>query len=473
MAATTLFISYAHRDEAFLRELLAYLQPLVDVALIDVWHDRRMIAGDAIFPSIEIAQDRARIVLLLVSESYLASVECAREMWRALEKREKGRTAVVPVILRRCDWRAAPYAKFNALPTDGAPIDSADDREQSFLEVVQGVRTLAERFAHADVSARRRRFTLAIGAGVPALIVAAAWLALHYAMSGAPPSPAETSASPPPGADAIDVPAGVLVIAEAAATAPGGVAWNPGASGQWRLPNLFLCFRRDNVQQQASEVCQPTVLGMRHARVIAHGSAIHFADTYPAMTSWSPMFSVELKNQRVASVSVLGRGRCRFGVPCRLLDPGGGGHVAAEVLVLPAPESVGEPLVEYLQRCVDPDSLLAHQWQSLLAAAGFKTPDIAQISYVTLAQGFVALRPNALTPSMTDAVLASGGSPLQRGTSPDTFRGSILRRVAMLGDADDWAPLERNEVQQALAALRRNLQAANVADLVHRGCRRY
>ena len=41
----------------------------------------------------------------------------------------------------------------------------------------------------------------------------------------------------------------------------------------------------------------------------------------------------------------------------------------------------------------------------------------------------------------------------------------------MLGEADDWAPLVRNEVLQELAALRRNLEIASVAELVHRGCR--
>lgn len=468
--AATLFISYAHRDEAFLQELLAYLQPLVDASLIDVWHDRRMIAGDDIFPSIEVAQDRARIVLLLVSDSFISSVECAREMWRALEKREKGGAVVVPVILRRCDWRAAPFAKLNALPTDGAPIDSAQNREQACLEVVQGVRTLAERFVLKDVSARRRRFAFAVLTGVPAVLVAAAWLVLHYVMSEAPPSEPETSASIPPVPDAVGVPAGVLVIAEVAATAPGGTAWNPDASGQWRLPNLFLCFRPDTGQAQVSEVCQPTVLGMRHARVIAHASVTHLADTYPAMTSWSPVFSVELKNQRVASVSVLGRGRCRFGTPCQLLDPAGG-HVTAEVLVLPAPESVGESLWTYLERCVDPDSLLAQQWQSLLVAAGVKVPDIAQTSYAALAHTFISVRSNAVTPSMTDAMLATGDGPLPRAPLPETFRGSIFRRVALLGEAVDWAPLVRNEVQQELAALRRNLETANVADLARRGCR--
>lgn len=467
--AATLFISYAHRDEAFLQELLAYLQPLVDAALIDVWHDRRMIAGDDIFPSIEIAQDRARIVLLLVSESFVSSVECAREMWRALEQREKGRVVVVPVILRQCDWRAAPFAKLNALPTDGAPIDSAKDRERAYLEVVQGVRTLAERFAHTRASARRRRFGLAVLTVGLALLVAAVWFARHRTMREASPLLPEASTLAPPIPNAIDVPAGVLVIAEVAATAPGGAAWNPDASGLWRLPNLFVCFRQDAGQAQASEICQPTVLGVRGARVIPRPSAIHLADAYPAMTSWSPAFSVEVKNQRIATVSVLGRGHCRFGVPCRLLDPGGG-YVAAEVLVLPARESIGESLGKYLERCVDPDSLLAQQWQSLFVAAGLTAPDIAQLSYGALARTFVAVRSNTLTPSMADAVLTGDGSPLQKKSMPDTFRGSIFRRVASLGEADDWAPLVRNEVLQEIAALRRNLETAYDADL-RRGCR--
>lgn len=469
--AATLFISYAHRDETFLRELLAYLQPLVDATLIDVWYDRRMVAGDDIFPSIEIAQDRARIVLLLISESYISSVECAREMWRALEKREKGGAVVVPVILRRCDWRAAPYAKLNALPTDGAPIDSAQDREQAYLEVAQGVRALAERFADTDVSVRRRRFVWAILTGVPALLFAAAWLALHHTRSDSPSSKPETSAPVLPFPDAIDAPAGVLVIAEVAATAPGGVAWNPDASGQWRLPNLFLCFRQDTEREQASEVCQPTLLGMRYARVIAHASAIHLADIYPALTTWSPGFSVELKNQRIASVSVLGRGRCRFGVPCRLLNPANGSPVVAEVLVLPARESIGETRVKYREFCVDPNSILAQQWRSLFVAAGLEAPDIAQISYAALAQTFVAVRSNTLTPSMTDAVLASAHSPPQLEAPSEAFRGSIFRRVASLSEAGDWTPLVRSETLQELAALRRNLETAGITGLARRGCR--
>ncbi len=462
--AATLFISYAHRDEAFLHELLAYLQPLVESTLIDVWHDRRMIAGDDIFPSIEVAQDRARVVLLLVSDAFLSSIECSREMWRALEKREKGRTIVVPVILRACDWRAAPFAKLNALPIDGAPIGLARDREKAYLEVVRGVRTLAERVVHGNVSARRRSVAAAVLAVMSALFLGATWFTLGR------PVPESSTVQAPLIPNAIDVPAGVSVIVEAAATAPDGLAWNPEASGQWRLPNLFLCFRQDAGQALAPEVCQPTGLGLRGARAIAHASAIHLADTYPAMTSWSPVFSVELKNQRVSSASVLGRGRCRFGAPCRLLDPDGGGYIAAEIVVLPAPESVGEPREKYLEGCADPRSVLAQQWQSLFVASGVEAPDIAQTSYAALAQTFIAVRANALTPSMTDAVLQRQGGPLQQGASRDTFRGSVFRRVASLGDADDWAPLVRDEVLQELTALRRNLETATAANLLRRGC---
>ncbi|HWU53770.1 MAG TPA: toll/interleukin-1 receptor domain-containing protein, partial [Tahibacter sp.] len=125
--ATTLFISYAHRDESYQQEVIGALQPLVERGLLDVWHDRRMVAGDDIFPNIAAALERARIVVLLVSEAFLGSEECAREMWCALEKRRKRRTVVVPVILRRCDWRGAPFGKLNALPVDGRPLDLAED----------------------------------------------------------------------------------------------------------------------------------------------------------------------------------------------------------------------------------------------------------------------------------------------------------------------------------------------------------
>jgi hypothetical protein len=56
------------------------------------------------------------------SPDFLASDYCyGREMVRAIERHEAGLTTVIPVILRPCDWRDAPFGGLLAVPKDGKP----------------------------------------------------------------------------------------------------------------------------------------------------------------------------------------------------------------------------------------------------------------------------------------------------------------------------------------------------------------
>ena len=48
----TLFFSYSHRDEALRDELETHLVMLKRQGLLDVWHDRRIVAGDELDPAI-------------------------------------------------------------------------------------------------------------------------------------------------------------------------------------------------------------------------------------------------------------------------------------------------------------------------------------------------------------------------------------------------------------------------------------
>lgn len=51
------------------------------------------------------------------------------------------------MILRACDWHAAPFGTLNATPPDGKPITQYADRDQAMLEVAKAVRAAAERLA--------------------------------------------------------------------------------------------------------------------------------------------------------------------------------------------------------------------------------------------------------------------------------------------------------------------------------------
>ncbi|SEF12284.1 TIR domain-containing protein [Rhizobiales bacterium GAS191] len=141
---TTVFFSYSHKDEELRDQLETHLATLKRQGVISTWHDRRLVAGDAIDAGISAELERADIVLLLVSPDFPASEYCyGVEMRRALERHHAGQARVVPVILRPCDWHPEPFGKLLAAPTDGKPVTKFADRDDAFLEIAKAIRAAA------------------------------------------------------------------------------------------------------------------------------------------------------------------------------------------------------------------------------------------------------------------------------------------------------------------------------------------
>jgi|GEM_PF-6051470 len=144
-AALSLFISYSHRDDALRQRLDTHLALLRRQKVFDVWHDRRIGAGQDWAGSIDQALERADIVMLLVSADFLASDYCYdTEVARALQRHADGSARVVPVILRPCDWQSSPFGRLQALPQDGVPVVSHADIDVALTEVARRLRALAD-----------------------------------------------------------------------------------------------------------------------------------------------------------------------------------------------------------------------------------------------------------------------------------------------------------------------------------------
>jgi hypothetical protein len=143
----SVFFSYSHADEALRDQLEKQLSLLKRQGIIEVWHDRRIGAGQDFSKEIDRHVETDDIILLLVSSDFLASDYCYdKEMIRAMERHESGEAIVIPVILRACEWHGAPFGKLNATPPDGRPVTQYPDRDQALLEVAKAVRAAAERF---------------------------------------------------------------------------------------------------------------------------------------------------------------------------------------------------------------------------------------------------------------------------------------------------------------------------------------
>lgn len=135
------FYSYSHTDEDFRVELEKHLSLMRRQGEIAGWHDREISAGVEWKDTIDEHLESAEIILLLVSADFLASDYCYEiEMKRAMERHAEGRARVIPVILRKCDWSAAPFGKLQALPKNAQPIKGWTDRDEAYNDVVAGIR---------------------------------------------------------------------------------------------------------------------------------------------------------------------------------------------------------------------------------------------------------------------------------------------------------------------------------------------
>ena len=73
MTQPTVFVSYSHQDEGEKDALLSHLGVLQRAGLIDVWSDDRLGVGSDWQAEINQTIDQARVVILLISASFLNS----------------------------------------------------------------------------------------------------------------------------------------------------------------------------------------------------------------------------------------------------------------------------------------------------------------------------------------------------------------------------------------------------------------
>ena len=62
------------------------------------------------------------------------------EMKRALELHHTGQTRVLPILLRPVDWRDAPFATLQMLPTGAKPITTWNNQDEALDDVARGIR---------------------------------------------------------------------------------------------------------------------------------------------------------------------------------------------------------------------------------------------------------------------------------------------------------------------------------------------
>lgn len=152
----SVFLSYAHEDEAWLKKLEKHLSVLQRQEVISVWSDRQIIPGTNWANVIDQRLEQASIILLLVSADFLASDYCyGVEMKRALELQEAGQARVIPIAVRPADWKGAPFAQLQALPTNARAMSTWKNKDEALVNVVTGLRRAIEDLSFSPASSIR------------------------------------------------------------------------------------------------------------------------------------------------------------------------------------------------------------------------------------------------------------------------------------------------------------------------------
>ncbi|MFF4698412.1 TIR domain-containing protein [Streptomyces chattanoogensis] len=131
-SSATVFVSYSHVDDRYLKRLLVHLRPLERKGLIEAWSDTRIKGGDQWREEIASAIRRARVAVLLISADFLASEFIAdNELPPLLAQAQARGSKILPLILFPCRYSREPeLARFQAMNDPRTPLASMKQHQQ-------------------------------------------------------------------------------------------------------------------------------------------------------------------------------------------------------------------------------------------------------------------------------------------------------------------------------------------------------
>ena len=149
-APLSIFLSYSHQDEAMKRRIEVHLATLRRQGKIKPWSDREGEIGSEWDEGIKGHLAQAHIVLLLISADFNASDYIwSVEIDKAMERHDRGEAKVVPIFLKKCDFKDMPYARLQGLPRDRTGKLFVSDYPESehenlYAQIVLEIRSLVE-----------------------------------------------------------------------------------------------------------------------------------------------------------------------------------------------------------------------------------------------------------------------------------------------------------------------------------------
>lgn len=128
----SVFVSYSHRDEAWLKRLRTHLAPYTRSGSVECWDDGKIRSGSRWREEIERHLAEAQVAVLLVSPNFLDSdFIAANELPPLLKKAEEAGMTILWVPISACSYDETPIGDYQAAMDPARPLDSLSEPEQN------------------------------------------------------------------------------------------------------------------------------------------------------------------------------------------------------------------------------------------------------------------------------------------------------------------------------------------------------
>jgi hypothetical protein len=157
------FISYAHEDRAWCNRLRDQLGALVNLGQIRLFDDGEIRPGERWDARIRQELSSADIIVLIVSDKFLASkYSTTVELRHAVEGQGANPICVIPVVADHVDLGALPFGDLQLFPVDANRdlrplVDWKDESSKALAEIASYVRRETERIRGAALPVAGRR----------------------------------------------------------------------------------------------------------------------------------------------------------------------------------------------------------------------------------------------------------------------------------------------------------------------------
>jgi len=142
----SVFVSYSHSDDHYLRRLEVHLAPFEKAGLIQLWSDKKIKAGQKWQDLIQQALEDAVIAILFISADFLASDFIVdNELPPLLKYAEEKGTVILPVIVKPCRFVSnKALSVYQAINDPKLPLSKLDDndREEIYDKLAERIEQL-------------------------------------------------------------------------------------------------------------------------------------------------------------------------------------------------------------------------------------------------------------------------------------------------------------------------------------------